>query len=62
MARRKSIAVPDHMLFDGDLVNQRQGYDKTIVLVRINNWLTHGINPDEHRLRFRDRCAGGLCV
>jgi hypothetical protein len=54
MARRKSIAVPDHMLFDGDLVNQRQGYDKTIVLVRINNWLTHGINPDEHRLRFRD--------
>ena len=54
MARRKSIAVPEHMLSDGDLVNQRQGYDKTIVLVRINNWLTHGINPDEHRLRFRD--------
>ena len=46
MARRKSIAVPEHMLPDGDLVNQRQGHDETIVLLRINNWLTHGIKPD----------------
>ena len=54
MARRKSIAVPEHMLSDGDLVNQRQGHDETIVLLRINNLLTHGINPDGRRLPFRD--------
>ncbi len=33
MARRKSIAVPLHMLFDRDLVNQPQKHE-TIVLVR----------------------------
>jgi hypothetical protein len=34
MARRKSIAVPASMLFDGAPVNQPQDHEGTIVLVK----------------------------
>jgi len=34
MAWRKSITVPAHMLPDGDLVNQPQDHEGTIVLVK----------------------------
>ena len=34
MARRKSIALPMHMLSNGELVNQRQGQEGIVVLVK----------------------------